>query len=280
MDDGEDTAVTAYPVWLTQVPRARIVSIRGRNVDVRRCGSTLGEVPTVLVVDDEASILDVVTYALGEAGFTTVTAKTGPAALETVRREQIDLVILDVMLPGIDGFTVCREIRATSAVPIILLTARDDELDRVVGLELGADDYVVKPFGVRELVARVRALLRRSELGAHTPQTERRDLSGTASLTLGHIRIDLDQHVAHWIDTPLELTRIQFDLLAWFVGRPRRVFAREELLEQVWGQSYTGDLRSVDSMVKRLRSRLRAAGAPDDLIVGVRDVGYRMHLPD
>ena len=119
---------------------------------------------TILVVDDEASIVDVVTYALGEAGFTTVPASTGPNALDLVRAGGIDLVILDVMLPGIDGFTVCREIRTTSTVPIMLLTARDDEFDRVVGLELGADDYVVKPFGVRELVARVRALLRRSEI--------------------------------------------------------------------------------------------------------------------
>ena len=235
---------------------------------------------TVLVVDDEASILDVVTYALGEAGFTTVTAMTGPAALEAVGREQIDLVILDVMLPGIDGFTVCRELRSTSAVPIILLTARDDELDRVVGLELGADDYVVKPFGVRELVARVRALLRRSDLGMNSLSPTRPETLETASLSLGRIRIDLAQHVAYWSDTPLALTCIQFDLLAWFVARPRRVFTREELLEQVWGHSYTGDVRSVDSMVKRLRSRLRAAGAPDDFIVGVRDVGYRLHVPD
>ena len=226
----------------------------------------------MLVVDDEASIVDVVTYALGEAGFETVVARTGPAALEIARTQSIDLVVLDVMLPGIDGFTVCREIRSSSNVPIILLTARDDELDRVVGLELGADDYVVKPFGVRELVARVRALLRRASI------TTGESVEEVRTLTTGALLLDLDLYEATFASQPIELTRIQFDLLAWFLERPRRVFSREELLEQVWGQTYTGDVRSVDSMMKRLRGRLRDAGVPDGLIVGVRDIGYRVDL--
>ena len=249
--------------------------------------TTVGGVPTILVVDDEPSIVEVVTYALGEVGFATITAATGPAALIAARENHIDLVILDVMLPGIDGFTVCRELRATSAVPIILLTARDDELDRVVGLELGADDYVVKPFGVRELVARVRALLRRSDLTTALAGAATESIDPTATITapstlvrFGALTLDLEGHTAQWLTTKIDLTRIQFDLLAWFVAHPRRVFPREELLQHVWGHTYTGDVRSVDSMVKRLRSRLRVAGAPEDLIVGVRDIGYRITATD
>ena len=170
--------------------------------------------PTVLVVDDEPSIVDVVTYALGEAGFDTITAATGPLALAAARDNAVDLIILDVMLPGIDGFTVCRELRATSSVPIILLTARDDELDRVVGLELGADDYMVKPFGVRELVARVRALLRRSAVtsalaAAATAPDRTRGLAEEPSVVhFGALSLDVEGHTAQWGDTAIDLTRI------------------------------------------------------------------------
>ena len=194
--------------------------------------------PTILVVDDEPSIVEVVTYALGEVGFATISAATGPSALLAARENHIDLVILDVMLPGIDGFTVCRELRATSAVPIILLTARDDELDRVVGLELGADDYVVKPFGVRELVARVRALLRRSDLTNALAAAATESIDPTATITapsalvrFGALTLDLEGHTAQWLTTKIDLTRIQFRSSGLVCGSsearlsPRRTFA-------------------------------------------------------
>lgn len=231
---------------------------------------------TVLVVDDEASIVEVVTYALEEAGFSTLSAQSGPAALELFRLHQPALVVLDVMLPGIDGLTVCREIRATSTAPIILLTARTDEMDRVAGLELGADDYVIKPFGVRELVARVRANLRRVDAnGSVSTAQNRLPDSPNSTLQLGPLSIDQHRFEATWHDIAIVLTRIQFELLLHLASNPGRVFTRAQLLDQVWGQVYTGDVRSVDSMVKRLRSRLRDAGAPESLLVSVRDIGYR-----
>ena len=221
----------------------------------------------ILVVDDEPSIVDVLTYNLTKAGYQTLIARDGEQAVKLARAEHPDLVILDLMLPGIDGLEVCRAIRKENDLPIIMLTAKDEEIDRVVGLEMGADDYVVKPFSVRELMARVKTVLRR---------TQSKPTDATSILQVGDLRLDVERRQATWCGTPFDLTAIQFELLRVLMQNPGRVFSREELLNQVWGYDYYGDTRAVDSTIKRLRARLREASANPDLIATVRDAGYKL----
>ncbi|MCC6383406.1 MAG: response regulator transcription factor [Dehalococcoidia bacterium] len=222
---------------------------------------------TILVVDDEPAIVDMLAYNLSKAGHAPIVARDGPGALELARTWQPDLVILDLMLPGMDGLDVCRELRKHSDLPIIMLTAKDDELDRVLGLELGADDYVVKPFSVRELMARVKTVLRRAHPAAQPSQ----DI-----LQAGSLRLDLARHEASWRSIPFELTSIQFDVLRLLMAHPGQVFTREELLNKVWGYDYYGDTRAVDSTIKRLRARLREIAPEQEFIHTVRDVGYKL----
>ena len=222
----------------------------------------------ILVVDDEPSIEDVLTYNLTKAGHQPIVARDGAQALRLARAERPDLVILDLMLPGVDGLDVCREIRKEGNTPIIMLTARDEEVDRVVGLELGADDYVVKPFSVRELMARVKSVLRRAQP---------RPAESAQVLQVGDVRLDIARRKASWRSTPFELTAIQFELLRVLMASPGRVFSRDELLNQVWGYDYYGDTRTVDSAVKRLRARLREVASDIELIVTVRDAGYKLN---
>lgn len=221
----------------------------------------------ILVVDDEPSIVDVLTYNLTKAGYQTLVARDGEQALKLARAEHPDLVILDLMLPGIDGLEVCRAIRKENDLPIIMLTAKDEEIDRVVGLEMGADDYVVKPFSVRELMARVKTVLRR---------TQTKPTDSISILQVGDLRLDAARRQVAWCGTPFDLTSIQFELLRVLMQNPGRVFSREELLNQVWGYDYYGDTRAVDSTIKRLRARLREASANPDLIATVRDAGYKL----
>jgi two-component system, OmpR family, response regulator VicR len=234
-------------------------------------------VERILVVDDEPGIVDVLTFALQEAGFETLVATDGPTALRMALTESPALILLDIMLPGLDGLTVCREIRMVSDVPIILLTAKGSESDRVAGLELHADDYVVKPFSVRELVARVRTNLRRT---AATPALHEPDSAKVSSnsVEVGALRMNLDSFEATWNSEPIGLSRLQFDLLLSLAKHPRMVFTREQLLNTVWGSDFTDDVRTVDSMVKRLRSRLKAAGAPPEIIASRREFGYCLDL--
>jgi len=223
---------------------------------------------TILVVDDEPSIVDVLTYNLEKARYRVLVAHDGEEALALARREQPDLIILDLMLPGMDGLQVCRTLRQEGDVPIIMLTALDEEVDRVVGLELGADDYVVKPFSVRELMARVKSVLRRTQ---PAPAVTGR------CLRVSGLSLDPDRHEAHWQGTPLSLSALEFGLLQTFMLHAGQVLTREQLLNQVWGYDYYGDLRSVDTAVKRLRARLRAADpAAAELLVAVRGVGYKL----
>ncbi len=232
--------------------------------------------PRILVVDDEPSIVEVLTYALEDAGFSTSVANDGPTALRMALTDRPALVLLDIMLPGLDGLSVCRELRAAGNVPIILLTARGSEADRIAGLELQADDYVVKPFSTRELIARIRTVLRRADETVSTdnaPLTSTESTS-TTSIDHGQLHLDLETFEATWDAKPIVLTRLQFDLLVTMARRPRMVFTRAQLLELVWAQSFTDDHRTVDSMIKRLRSRLREAGAPAELIASRRDLGY------
>ncbi len=220
----------------------------------------------ILVVDDEQAIVDMLAYNLTKAGHQPIVARDGEQALQLARAERPDLVILDLMLPGIDGLDVCRTLRKGGDLPIIMLTAKDEEIDRVVGLELGADDYVAKPFSVRELMARVKSVLRRAQ-----PKSESMPI-----LQVGDLRLDIARREASWRSAPFELTAIQFELLRVLMGSPGRVFSRDELLNQVWGYDYYGDTRTVDSAVKRLRARLREVAPDAELIVTVRDAGYKL----
>ena len=222
----------------------------------------------ILIVDDEPKIVKLARDYLERSGFRTMSAADGRAALTAARSEEPALVILDLNLPGMDGLDVCRELRRERDVPIIMLTARDSEVDRVVGLELGADDYVVKPFSVRELVARVKSVLRRAPA---------RPAEGTEPLAQsGSLRVDPARHEARWAGELLDLTALEFELLHTLVRHAGQVLSREQLVEQVWGYDYYGDLRVVDAAVKRLRAKLRQAAPADELIATVRGVGYKL----
>lgn len=225
----------------------------------------------ILLVDDEPAVIELLAYNLRKSHFEVLTAVDGRQALQLALSATPDLIVLDLMLPELDGLDVCRELRRVSQVPIIMLTARDDEVDRVVGLELGADDYVCKPFGVRELMARIRALLRRAAPATITPTT------GALFSGPGHLRLDPGRRELVVGGSQVDVTRLEFDLLHTLLARPGQVFTREVLLEQVWGYDFPGDVRAVDSVIKRLRAKLRAVAVAADCIEAVRGVGYRLN---
>ncbi len=227
----------------------------------------LPSAPNILVVDDEQAVLDLLVYNLNKAHYRVTTATNGRQALDLAGREQPDLILLDLMLPEVDGLDVCRELRRTSRVPIIMITARGEEVDRVVGLELGADDYICKPFSVRELMARVKAVLRRT--GADEPEAK------TVLTGPGGLCLDCERREAKVGDSLLDLTRLEFDLLYALLLNRDRVMTRERLLEQVWGYDFSGDTRAVDSAIKRLRASLRSSDPRADGIQAVRGLGYK-----
>jgi DNA-binding response OmpR family regulator len=223
----------------------------------------------ILVVEDEPAVTDLLTYNLRKAHYEVLTAADGRAALRLARESRPDLILLDLMIPEVDGLDVCRELRKSSEVPIIMVTARGEEVDRVVGLEIGADDYVTKPFSVRELMARIKAVLRRAE-----------DKGGKESATIlrgpGNLRMDIEGRTVAVADLSIALTRLEFDLLHRLLMNAGRVLTRERLLEQAWGYNYVGDTRAVDSAIKRLRAKLREASVDADCIESVRGLGYRI----
>ena len=221
----------------------------------------------VLVVDDEANLRHTLSYALKQEGFETLAAADGEEGLRLARSGAPDLVILDVMLPKLDGFEVCRRLRRESNVPILMLTARASELDRVVGLEIGADDYLVKPFSMRELVARVRAMLRRAAQPAVA--------DAAAIIDDGGLRVDVPRHRVTLDGAEVRLKPKEFDLLVFLARHPGRVFAREQLLASVWGMDFSGDSRTVDTHVKTLRERLGDDADAPRWIETLRGVGYR-----
>lgn len=227
----------------------------------------------ILIVDDEPAVTDLLAYNLRKANYEVLTACDGREALERARQSSPDLILLDLMLPEIDGLEVCRELRKTSEVPIIMITARGEEIDRVVGLELGADDYVPKPFGVRELLARIKAVLRRAAQTGQTPAEPSSILRGPAGL-----RLETESRLVQVAETSLPLTRLEFDLLELLLANAGRVLTRERLIEQAWGYDFIGDTRAVDSAIKRLRAKLRAAHPQADAIEAVRGVGYRFNI--
>jgi len=219
---------------------------------------------TVLVVDDEPTLVAALKYNLEREGYRVLTAADGGAALDVARSRRPDLLVLDLMLPVMDGLEVCRALRREMSVPILMLTAKGEEIDKVVGLEIGADDYVTKPFGMRELLARVRALLRRVE-----PTAE------TEVLATGDLEIDLKRREARRDGRPLELKPKELELLLYFVRNRGRAFTREQLLRDVWGYDFLGDSRTVDVHIRWLRQKIEAEPAKPVRLITVRGVGYR-----
>jgi two-component system alkaline phosphatase synthesis response regulator PhoP len=225
----------------------------------------------ILVVEDEENILEAVRYSLEVEGYETLTATDGLAGLQLARTRHPDLVILDVMLPGMDGLEVCREIRRDQNVPIMMLSAKGEELDRVVGLEVGADDYVTKPFSMRELMARVKVHVRRSQASAPAEASP----ESAELLTAGDLELDSDGHRVRLAGQELELRPREFRLLRLFMQRPGRALTRDQILETLWAHDYIGDARTVDVHVRWLREKIEAAPASPTRIVTVRGVGYR-----
>lgn len=224
------------------------------------------EAESILIVDDEQSITDFVSYSLMKEGFKVDVASNGEEAMEAVMRKRYDLFVLDIMLPGMDGYELCRRIRARTTAPVLFLSARDTELDKVVGLEIGGDDYLAKPFGVRELIARVRALLRRGTMEAPESST----------MTAAGITLDEDRHTAVGEHGPIDLTPREFELLAALMKEAGKVVTREDLLRKAWGWEYITETKTVDTHIKRLRDKISAAGFDPAIIETVRGYGYRL----
>jgi two-component system response regulator RegX3 len=223
----------------------------------------------VLVVEDEESYSDALEYMLRREGFEVSLAATGPDALSEFDRNGADIVLLDLMLPGLPGTEVCRQIRATSSVPVIMVSAKDSEIDKVVGLELGADDYVTKPYSPRELVARIRAVLRRGvESEPESP-----------SLETGPVRMDVERHLVTVRGEDVRLPLKEFELLEMFLRNPGRVLTRAQLIDRVWGSDYVGDTKTLDVHMKRLRAKIEADPATPSYLVTVRGLGYKLDTP-
>jgi DNA-binding response OmpR family regulator len=225
--------------------------------------------PTILLVDDEDSVRKVLAFPLEKDGFSVVQAADGEEALRLFGSNSVDLVVLDIMLPRLDGLEVCRRIRATSSVPIIMLTARDDELDKVIGLELGADDYITKPFSIREFRSRVRALLRRARAPREIPP------GGEERIEHEGLLIDVPRRVVEVRGEPVQLTYVEFELLRTLAANPGRVYSRRMLLEALWKSADYRDPRTIDVHVRHLREKLEADSRKPEYILTVRGVGYR-----
>jgi DNA-binding response OmpR family regulator len=223
---------------------------------------------TILLVDDEDAVQKLLAYPLERDGFRVVQARDGEEALERFEREPIDLVVLDVMLPKLDGLEVCKRLRTASSVPIIMLTARDDELDKVLGLELGADDYITKPFSIREFRSRVRALLRRAS-------APRADEQPDELIETDGLKIDLGRREVEAHGRPVQLTYVEFELLRTLASHAGRVYTREQLLQALWGGSEYREPRTIDVHVRHLREKLERDPQEPELILTVRGVGYR-----
>ena len=234
--------------------------------------------PLVLIVEDEASFVDALEVGLGREGFRTAVATDGAEALEMFASLTPDLVLLDLMLPRISGIDVCRQIRQTSSIPIIMVTAKSSEIDTVVGLELGADDYVAKPYRVRELVARIRALLRRSTIA--TPGGGPAEAGApSAAIRVGDVALDPDEHrvVVRGVDVSLPLK--EFEMLRLFLDNAGRVLTRETIIDRIWGLDHVGDTKTLDVHIKRLRAKIESDPAHPERIVTIRGLGYKYERP-
>jgi two-component system response regulator VicR len=237
--------------------------MEGKDMDARK----------ILIIEDEKSISDIVKFNLTKEGFDVQAAYDGQEGLDKALMGDFDLILLDVMLPSLDGFEVCKRVREKSEVPIIMLTAKEEEVDKVLGLELGADDYITKPFGLRELIARIKANIRRTKMkdpgGANPDHCK----------DYGNLTIDMDRYEIRKNGEPLDLTLREFELLRYLAGREDKVFSREQLLEDVWGYEYYGDIRTVDVTVRRLREKIEDDSANPRYILTKRGIGYYFKRP-
>ena len=238
----------------------------------------------ILIVDDEKTITNLLTHNLTKEGYNVVEANDGLEAIEKAGKEKPDLILLDVMLPKLDGLSVCKRIKNMMNVPILMVTAKDDELDKIVGLELGADDYITKPFSVRELLARVKANLRKVDANANIPldNEEQENNKGEASteikrtniITVGPLTLDLDRFEVMVNDRRVDLTLREFEVLKFLASEPGQVITRETLLEKVWGYEYYGDIRTVDVTVRRIREKIEKDTSSPKILITKRGVGY------
>ncbi len=226
----------------------------------------------ILIVEDDLTLQETLVYNLSHQGYAVVTASDGNSAVEVARKDNPDLILLDIMLPGIDGFEVCRIIRKEMTVPILMLTARDDEIDRVVGLEVGADDYLTKPFSMRELIARVKALLRRARIIQENQESQK---DQKKKYVFNNLSIDQERREVMVNDNIIEIKPKEYELLIYFAENKGHVLSREQILKQVWGWDYFGDSRTVDVHVRWLREKIEVNPADPQRIITVRSAGYR-----
>ena len=228
---------------------------------------------TILIVDDEKPIVDILVYNLQKEGYETLEANDGISAVEIATTQKPDLILLDIMLPKMDGLAVCKKIRNTMNIPILMLTAKDEEIDKILGLELGADDYVTKPFSVRELMARIKANLRKAEM-TNDKKKEEENKASANRIVVGDLALDLDKFEVRIKNQVIDLTLREFEVLKYLASQPGQVITRELLLEKVWGYEYYGDIRTVDVTIRRIRGKIEYDTSNPKILITKRGVGY------
>lgn len=229
---------------------------------------------TILVVDDEKPIVDILTYNLQKEGYSTLEANDGEEAIKIATEKKPDLILLDIMLPKVDGLTVCKKLRHTLNVPILILSAKDEEIDKILGLELGADDYITKPFSVRELMARVKANLRKAEIQVQSTDAIEEPKKESILIEVGELSINIEKFEVKVRGKVIDLTLREFEVLKYLANQPSQVVTRETLLEKVWGYEYYGDIRTVDVTVRRIREKIEKDTSAPKILITKRGVGY------